>query len=149
MVSSVSPQDIEAIVSRVTDNREAERGRVSNRNKVNEALLAAHGDAAETYLTGKVTELGLTPESLQQLSDNSPDALIHMLGLSPAKTDNPVSFTSAVNTSAMPQTQSNVRNLKYYNQIRKDMGFDKFYNDRKLQAQKIADANELGDKFYE
>jgi len=152
--SPVSEADIQTIVGNVLSKEKQAEQAKRNRAAVNAAITEAYPDPAkaEAFVLAKTQQLGLGKEEIARLSDTTPAAFLAMLGLLPDKSkEASPSFydKSKVNTVTMNQNSDGVRNMSYYNRLRKEMGMAKFFNDKNLQAQKFKDAQELGEAFYQ
>lgn len=93
----------------------------TNKDKANEVLLAKfQGDAekAKTYKESKAKELGLTLESLDKLSENSPVAFTQLLGLQGQVTQ-PRAPSSVQSTNEGFFNTGQDKNEAYYSDLRK------------------------------
>ena len=71
--------------------RDAEAVALANIKNVSDQLTAKYGDKAKDVLQQKVTELGISPQALKDLSAQSPAAVMALFGNSGIKSTSPVS----------------------------------------------------------
>lgn len=73
---SLSREAVEEIFSQMLNQREQQSSVVSNVEKVNAQLKKQFGDKANSVVAAKATELGSTPQALQELAGSSPEMVL-------------------------------------------------------------------------
>lgn len=143
--------NVEDVVKSILNQERQASTAKENYARVNSTIAQAfNGDneAAAEHVKKVLAETNITGEQLNRLSESSPDAALKVLGLnSQTKTQTMVSPT-AVSENSAPRVGGEVRNYKYYQALKKEMGTSNFHNDIKLNAQMLRDADEQGDAFY-
>lgn len=115
-------------------------------------LSEKYGDKVEDFLNKKAAELALDVNVLKATARKSPNAFANLIGEN--NQSRPTSTSAGVkgvNTSAISELTSNglesVRDKRYYDKLRTEMGTKKFYLDRNLQLQLHKDMMALGDRW--
>jgi hypothetical protein len=139
------PSQVEALINQRLEARTVEERKSINRAKANSKLAETFGADAPTVMVRKAEELGLPVDHLVNLAEQSPDALMQLLGEAPTKSTNQLA-TSEASTTAPDFAKSTKRNHAFYNKLRKEMGPN--YWKANIQNQLIADRIEQGDDFY-
>lgn len=112
---------LEEIINSKLRSVEAQKTVATNINTVIEKLTAKYGDtekAREAYMT-KANELGLSIESLNKLSGESPTAVLSMLGVDTKQEVIPQTTQSSVNTESFTQGGIREGTYAYYENLRK------------------------------
>lgn len=138
---------VKLVDERLTKQTSAQKA-AANREKANAHVLKHfNGDAAKAreYVTKEAERLGMTPERLGELSSQSPEAFLRLVGIGQTKPNPGVGFDSIVNPDAT-ENSSQVRDAKYYNDLRKKLGA-RFY-EQDIQQQRMRDRQALGDRFF-
>ena len=143
--TSLSPDDIQRLLSEELAKRESSTIVTSNLDKVNKALSEKFGTEAASAVKAKADALGLPLSKMQELAGESPDAFLTLVGEAPKKETNSTT-TSTVNTDSFTNVNSGVRDKAYYSKLRRENR--KSYNSPEVQAQMLNDRMTLGDKFY-
>lgn len=148
-------EQLTGIVRNVNKEERENQIRTANRNRVNEEILKiAGGDVgkAREIVTQRASELGLDLDTIRSLSERSPSAILAILNVTSnqSKNDPPPATKAGVNTQALFNgNTTDAKPNSYYSELRRKMGVAKFYADTKLQAKMFADAEKLGDKFFQ
>lgn len=138
-----SPEVIQELVDKRLEARTKEQVAKDNVKKVNEVLTAKFADKAKEVVDAKARELGLSPESLKQLSAESPNAVLALFGAASTKQDAvPGKPQGSVNTEANPTFSK--RNYAYYQNLRRTDA--RAY--REVYSQMLRDAEKMGSEFY-
>lgn len=154
---ALSEADLVALVKKTLQGENADATASSNRAEANALVLQKVGgdkDAATAYVAERAKALGITPERLGELSEESPSAFATLVGLTSTKT--PAKSVSdlpgATNTQALLSDgvqQLEGHNTKsYYDARRKEMGTAKFLGDKPLQIAMMKDAQALGTEKF-
>lgn len=138
--------DISELVRQELSNADAERRKADNINAAAEQMTKRFGSPAKANeaIRNKATELGVSPEWLQDAAARSPSAFYATMGITP---DSRSHSTPSYNTEVrLPSGSSGQRNFKYFEDLRK--ASPKTYHSAEVQKQLFAARRELGDKFY-
>lgn len=145
----LSPGEIEEMV-RNTISKEATRSSMaSNISQVKQALTATWGANYERTLLQKASELGLTPEYMENLAANSPKALLTLVGASTqaSKPTSSLPPMTSVNGSASNQSKNlEPGTFNFYEKLRKED--PRTYFSPRVQNEMMKNAKEKGDAFY-
>lgn len=145
---SLTSRDVELVYKQM---RQRER-EDANESTAMQKLTASYGDQTETFLSKKAAELALDVGVLKAMARQSPIAFLNLIGennnRNSASTNN-ASIKSSVNSAAVAELSgdSGVRNKKYYDKLKKDMGVKAFVMNRNLQVQMHKDMQALADAF--
>ena len=153
----MSETELVDLVKKTLQGETASATAEANRKEANALVLQKVGgdkDAASAYVAERAKTLGISPERLGELSEESVSAFATLVGLTsttvPSKgigdlpgAVNPAAFVPA----AVAQVEGH--NTKaFYDAARKEMGTAKFLSDKPLQIAMMKDAQALGiDKF--
>lgn len=146
----VSLEELTKLVKSVTSLERDKETRNTNRNLVDQTLVAKYGDPAKAIeqVKTKAKELGLGPTQIKELSESSPAAFLQLFGATTSGTTTTPATKGTVNSEAMNFVpEGGERNMAYYEALRKKMGTQKYFADFNLQRQKSADMGKLGAKF--
>lgn len=138
----VEQPDVSEVVRKELERASAEQTTKSNLKQVTDALQAAHGKDALTFVQQKAQALGMTKEALEGLARQSPQAALALLGTPPSA---PVR-TAVPQGTLVPQQHLEVRDRAYYDRMRQND--PKQYNDPKTVSKMIADRTRLGSAYY-
>jgi len=143
--AEISAVDIEKMVqdqfAKTASQAEGQR----NVDAANKALVDKFGDNAATIVQKRSQELGMSLEELQSLASRTPDAFLTLVGASRESTQSQT-ITTPTSTVRIDNSGGNVRNEKYYQELKlKD---PTAYFSKETRAQKLKDAIALGDNFY-
>jgi hypothetical protein len=115
----------------------------ANVNTVSDALKQHYGDKANEAVATKAKEVGMSMDTMKQLSAESPAAVLSLFGLASQETSSDSRKPSgSVNTESVAST--GVRNYAYYAKMRKDD--PNAYRSQYMRMMK--DAAEQGEAFY-
>jgi len=139
----VDTEALEKLVDTRLDARTTAQTTKANEDLVQSKLRAEFGEKATDIVDTKAREMGLSPEALRQLSQNSPQAVLTMFGLaSQPQEHTPTSLKGTVRTDSL--TDTGVRNYQYYRKLSKDN--PRLYKEQ--YSAMMADANKQGDDFF-
>lgn len=152
--------DIEQIIEQRLTQREQKLRQEANFEMVRNTLAQKYGESVNVILSTKAKELDMTPDQIDAMARTQPKVLLALLGdaksdLSGGKNDkqpepaaslfNPPN--SRVNTTGMPKGTSNVRNFKYYEDLRRNKPRE--FMKPEVHLQMMKDIKELGEEnFY-
>ena len=142
---SFSQDELKSLVAATLDERTAEQKAHANLQAVDSKLTELYGDKAESVVTAKGQELGLSKQRMEQLAAEAPDAFFRLIS-EQAPEQKAAVPRSALNTSADSFNTPSRRNFQYYQDIRKKD--PKTYYSNSIQQQIMKDRLELGDSFY-
>lgn len=135
--------------------------RQREREDANEALAMqklsdVYADKTEEFLTKKSRELALDVSVLKAMARQSPVAFFNIVGETHLSSGNNRNSgggapRGSVNSAAITDLSGDagLRDKKYYDKIRKEMGAKAFILDRRLQVQMHKDMQSLGDRWSE
>lgn len=145
---SLPTEEILKLVDERLNQRTAAQRARANEETANSALLKHfnNDDAkAREFVKQQAERLGMDRESLKELSKQSPEAFLRLVGINQPRANPGATFDNAVNPDASG-TGGTIRNAAYYNNLRKELGH-KFFEPR-IQQQRLRDRQALGDKFF-
>lgn len=146
--------DLEAKVKRILQGESARETAQRNREQGNKLVLDKfNGDvqAAKAFLAERASELGTTPAKLAELSESSPKLFAKAIDVNLSTTDTSVSALHGVNTSSLRDTNDiidGVPTKAHFDKLKKDMGVQKWINNKSIQKQYLDAAMKLGSRFY-
>ena len=144
--------DIASTVKELFDKERGEQTAAQNRAEVNSKVLEYFkGDTAKAkeHMQRALKEAGLNGQTFAQLTNQSPAAALRILNINSSnQSRSNVSMTDRADVNTSYTGGEAVRNMEYYNRLKKEMGVAKFYSDIKLQQQLFKDAEQLGQSFY-
>ena len=155
---SVTPLDDESLQQKITqmiEEREAERTRRANRSEAEKLVQSKTDSDPREFVENKAKSLGLSPDQLWRLSEDSPLGFANLVGLGSSKPQtgsaNSLPHQSgSLDLSAGPVLELDGHKTKaFFDAQRRELGNKKFLNDRKMQLQMIRSREALGDKFYQ
>ena len=134
---------LENLVAGVMTKKEQERTAAQNMRDANDKLVKFAGslEKALEVLKSRASELGLSVYDLKAMAEKSPTAFLQIMGAASGKPSaTPDLSTPQVNSAAMPLTngQPTQGTAAYYNNLRKEMGNQKFFANIKLQKEIFA-----------
>lgn len=149
----MSTEDLQELIKSVLDGENAASTKDANRAKGNALVLAkANGDVdvAKSMIAERATAVGMTPTSLAELSENSPEAFAKLMEID--------SKTQAPNTATLPNAANALpggpvlevdghKTSSYFEAKRKEMGNLKYIHDKALQAEIGRASQALGARF--
>jgi len=152
----MSDEELQEKVRAIVSGDSAVATATANRELGNSLVLSKVGgdaEVAKAYVAEKAAQLGLTPESLATLSEQSPKAFAELMKLDSTKA--PLKSTASLPGIRTEATlQPNVvlevdghKTKAHYDNLRKELGVKKWLNDTTIQASMARDATALGVKF--
>lgn len=140
---SLTAEDVVSVI----EQREQSKLASQNRTVLDSTLSKVFGTDAAAVVKQRAADLGMAHEELVNIGLRSPEAFFSMLGIQKQPgTGNPM-YAGTQNTNN-GNPAPNVRNYKWYEAKRKEMGNIAFLGDRNLQLGYHKDALALGDDFY-
>lgn len=140
---SGQPQDLddsvlEAKLAEILAKRDQQTSAQKNMSKVTETLVAQFGDQAKLVINHKAKEVGMSPQALQQIAEQSPSAFFRLIGVqeTQAQAQSPVVARNGVNSFGQEQNTV-LRDSKYYEKMKQND--PKAYFDRKTTSQMMKD----------
>lgn len=122
-VSGLDEQKAVELFNQLTAQQQAAQTASSNEAAVSQALHAKYGDKMQDAVTAKAAELGMSIESLKQLSQSSPQAALQLFqvsgGTAPSATTGSVSIppTPQEETLQVPEGKSLLRGASTKDQV--------------------------------
>jgi len=142
-LKGLSLEDVEKLLS----NRESAAIERKNLEQSKATAMKAFGANYAAELKVRATELGTTPEFLNSIAKQNPSAFARLIGAEVAPTAPSVPRTS-VNSGANRDNKGDVRNEKYYSDLRRKMGDAEFFRP-KVQTQLHQDMLSQGKSFFD
>lgn len=145
--NSITPQQIESLVSSKMQEYESSKRQQENFNLVQEKLRERYGNNYKTVLREQIEDLGLTEDYVNSLAKTSPKAFIKTLGLDqPVKTDNfQAPPRSQQRSDNFKPTAGEVRDWNWYETLRKKN--PDLWKSKEMTVQRHKDYMELGERF--
>jgi len=151
----ISEEQLSKMVADIMDGRTEAQTRASNYQQANKAVLDKfNGDveAARAYTAERAKQLGLTTDKLKALGEESPSAFKQLMEVKPSTGSQGVTALPEVNVErgANPQRATVIdghHTKAYYDNLKKELGPSKYWNDTKIQGAYFKDAQALGDRF--
>lgn len=148
----VTDEELSKKIKSIIQGEKESSTKESNRLRANKAVLdKMNGDveAAKSYVAERAKALGMTVKDLQTLGETSPDAFHKLMEtksstVSPSVSSLPGQRNVSGNTA---QVIDGHRTKAYYDQLKKDVGIQRYWNDPKIQGQYLKDSMALGDRF--
>lgn len=145
------PVDLDKRIREVLNNTQENQRKQTNLQEVVSTLVDTFGDEtkANEAVRRRAAEVGLSVEDLQNLAARSPKAAYDLFGIDKQR---PRAESTAprgnVNTQGLGQADRIVEGTKrYYDRMKKDN--PGLYNMPATQAQRMKDAQKLGDAFFD
>ena len=135
------------VVDRIITSRTVAQRREDNLKASVEHVRGVYGtDAAvKEAIANKAASLGLSPDKLKEIAEDSPQAFLSIMGVGD-KANAPMATATKPSHTAVRGTQESIKNSSYYNNLRKELGAR--YWDAKVQNEIFKSRQELGDRFY-
>jgi hypothetical protein len=138
-------------IEEILGNKTVEQTRETNYKQANQAVLdKVNGDveAAKSYVAERAKQLGTSVEKLKALGEESPVAFRELMKLDPS-TGSPgvTSLAGVTPPQNTPLVIEGHKTKAYYDQLKKEIGPQKYWSDTKIQAQYLKDATALEDRF--
>lgn len=143
---SLNPDQFQSLFNETLEKHEVQKQQRQNFDTVQEKLAERFGSNAQSVLKQQAKELGLTPQRVNELAKESPQAFFRVMGLDEKPVQEtfmapPRSTQRSDNFSPKNQT----RNWSFYEKMRKEN--PKLYHDPKTHVQMHKDADTI-DKQY-
>jgi hypothetical protein len=145
-VNTLSLDDVQKLL----EERERKSAEAANLREASRKVQEVYGANAGLVVEQKAASLGMTKAQLEALAKSNPTAFLKIVDAD--KAPNPVSAPrSSVNPAALKDASGNVKNDKYYAELRRKLvsegrGSD-FYKPE-IQREMFRMAKELGEDFY-
>ena len=151
----ISEENLKKLVTDIMEGQTEAQTRASNFKQANQSVLDKfNGDveAARTYTAERAKQLGISVEKLRSLGEESPSAFRTLMDVKPSTGSQSVTALqeSVVERGANPQRPMVIdghRTKAYYDNLKKELGPSKYWNDTKIQGAYSKDAMALGDRF--
>ena len=151
----ISEEQLKTMVADIMDGRTEAQTRASNFRQANQSVLDKfNGDveAARAYTAERAKQLGLTTDKLKSLGEESPSAFRQLMDVKPSTGSQSVTGIPEVNVErgSNPAQQMVIdghHTKAYYDNLKKELGPSKYWNDTKIQGAYFKDAQALGDRF--
>ncbi len=148
----LSEADLVNLVKTTLQGENASATAEANRKEANALVLQKVGGdevAATAYVAERAKALGITPERLGELSEESVSAFATLVGLTPTQTPTKgiSDLPSAITPASVPLVIKEIdghRTKAHYDVLKKDMGTMKFLQDKSIQIAMMKDAQALG-----
>lgn len=139
--SGITAEDVVSLIQK-TDQEKAAK---ANLDLVDSTLVKTFGADAVAVVRQRAAELGIDTVELMQIGARSPQAFFNMVGVQPKGTPgNPIYNGS----TPVGNANVEVKNKRYFDKLRAEMGNTKFIMDRNLQLEMHKQAQILGDDYY-
>jgi len=142
----IKPEDIEKLVSNKLSELKQSEKRQTNLDTVRQALTKKFGS---NYQTSQLANrIGVDEKTFIDMAANHPTVVIKSLGLEESRKDDsfsPPPPSSRSSASFVPETTD--RTDKYYERMRRED--PQKYHSREIQLQRHADAQRLGEGFFD
>lgn len=149
----MSSEELQELIKSAIAGEKQTSTKDANRAKGNALVLSkANGniEVAQALIAERATAVGMTPASLAELSESSPEAFAKLMEID--------STTQAPSTGALHSVNTDVLNAgvmevdgyktrSYYEAKRKEMGNLKYIHDKSLQTEMQRASQALGAKF--
>jgi hypothetical protein len=153
---TMSTEELEQLVRKVVAGDRGIETKDSNRAKGNELVLKlvdGNVEAARQLVTERGTALGMSPEAMRDLSEQSPSAFAALI--SPDKStasSGDLSILPSVNTdvlngNAAPLEVDGFKTKAWFNAKKTEVGHVKYLNDQSIQRELTRSMNGLGERF--
>ncbi len=153
--TQLTENDLEKRIKQVLQGESAKATAARNREQGNKLVLDkfdGNVEAAKSFLAERARELGTTPSKLAELSESSPKLFAKAIDADLSTTGTTVSALKGINTERLGDGQrmevDGVPTKAYFDKLKKDMGLNKFINNKEVQKKYLDSAMKLGDRFY-
>lgn len=141
-----SVENIKSLIAETLTQTQQQELRAKNLDTVDKHMESQFGTEASKKIEERRQQLGLTKEQLIEMAGTSPQAFFTLMGTAPSKDSNTVPG-SALNTEGSAfNSNSNLKNWKYYQQMRKEN--PRQYRSPKVQNEMALEAQRQGTEFY-
>lgn len=150
----LSEDDLSNKIKEIMQGESQQATAAENRSRSNSLVLGkVNGDveAAKTYVAERAKQLGMSAKDLGELSERSPHAFAKLIDVDPSTASRSTSqlpSSGQVNSQVnQPMEVEGHKTKAYYDNLKKEMGPNKYWNNVKIQGQYTKDAMALGDRF--
>lgn len=142
-----TPEDIQTIVAKLLSERSVEEKVKSNRQLVEDKVLAKWGNDAALNINKKAKELGVTVEHLQKIALDTPSVFFALTGLD-KEVSTPAPVVAPRSREQAPQApdQGGERLRSYYVALKQRDPTE--YFSPKMRQQEMKDALKYGERFF-
>jgi hypothetical protein len=141
----VSVDEIKKLIAETLTQQEAQNTARQNLEETDRQLEAAFGTDAKAKVQERAAQLGMSPERMKQLAEESPSAFMSLMGEAPQKETNQMP-QSQVNTSQGFNTNSGRKDWAYYQKLRKENS--KLYYSPRIQNEMLSQRQQLGEAAF-
>jgi len=150
-LSTISEDEVAKIAQQTYDQQKQFEGAKSNILKADKMLKDIYGDKAQDIMNSKGSELGLGPDTLQDLAAKSPTAFINLVAGNQKSANETAPTTGSVNSDSLAnvnqQTIAQKGTYTWYQELKKNN--PSLYNSSSVQNQMMEDARTMGrDAFF-
>ena len=153
----ISEEQLQQMVESIMEGRHEKQTRLANFQQANKSVLDKfNGDveAARAYTAERAKQLGLTTDKLRSLGEESPSAFKQLMETQPSTGAQGVTGIPEVHVDRGVNQHSQMvidghRTKAYYDNLKREMGPSKYWNDTKIQGAYFKDAQALGARFNE
>lgn len=136
-------EQLEALVSGVITKNEQTRTANQNLAAANTAMVKQFGsvEKATEVFKSKAEAIGMSSSDLKALAAKSPSAFFHLVDIKPEGDPSNKQIVdlqdNQVNSAVLPQSTPGAKpgTAEYYNQLRREMGNQKFFADKTLMKE--------------
>jgi hypothetical protein len=131
---------LEQKLAEILSKREQQTSAQKNMTKVIDSLTSQFGGAeqAKLVINHKAKEVGMTPQALRQIAEQSPDAFFRLVGITEAASAGQAPQVARNGVNSFGQEQNTVlRDSKYYEKMK--LNDPKAYWDKKTTSQMMKD----------
>jgi hypothetical protein len=134
-------------VLKVVEKRDANAAATKNKTVVDAGLVKVFGANAADEVRKRCSELGVDPQTFNQLALTSPQAAFALLNINPNAAQGNTTYTGSGRDVTLVNGKPQVRNNAFYEALKKQMGPLKFMRDSGLMVQRHRDMEALGDSW--
>lgn len=151
-----TPEDLQELIKNVLKGEQAQATAFANRSKGNALVLQkvdGNVEAATALVAERAKSLGLAPEKLAELSEESPEAFAKVMGLDVKDVPQQGTVALPKSNQILPQGDAVMeidghKTKAWFDAQRKEMGTRKYLNNNRIQNQLMRASQALGTKFY-
>lgn len=153
---TMSTEDLTEVIRSVVKGDESANTKAANRQKGNELVLGmtdGNVEAARALVAERAAKLGMSPQKLAELSEDSPSAFASLMNpdSSTASSGSPTALPGARNdvldTNAPVLELDGFKTKAWFDERKKEMGHVKYLNDQSIQVELTRSMNGLGERF--
>lgn len=140
----VSVEQIKTLITETLTQQEAQNTARQNLEETDRLLTQSFGTEAKARVEERRKALGMTPERMKQLAEESPTAFMTLMGEAPRKETNQIG-KSKVNTSTS-FNNSDRKDWNYYQKMRKENS--KLYYSARIQNEMLSERERQGEAAF-